>query len=228
MLALIRTDWRTFRPLVIGSTVLCGGPHLLCAAIVLFAPVQARFQTPAEHWLSVVGPASVLSMLCLAGVAAAFGGTAWAAERAERSATFIDLLPPTRIQRAASKLGVSAGWLLLVLAANVVIFAVAARRANVVIDHTRITPDEVLALAGQCGSFGVLVFGVAWACSTFLDSSGTSALIGFVTGAVVAWVVAKASHGEPWPSRIWASASLSLGVAAFLAGTAHYLRRTEP
>jgi ABC-type transport system involved in multi-copper enzyme maturation permease subunit len=222
MRAMMRKDWRTYRAPVIGTVVLAVLPYLYLPMIFLVTR-HAIFPPGRREWLGAVAEMSTYSLALLAVIAAAFGGTAWAAERAEGSATFVALLPPTRRTAAISKLVITAAWLAscYALDASVGLTAVTLGGVNT---YSSITPTGFLVTAGDLAGYGFLAFSFAWLCSTWLTSSAISTVVGIVAALVVAAVIG----GLAMRHTIWGVSSFAIGGFALLVGTGYVLRRVAP
>ncbi len=103
---LCRKDWRVYRAAVFAALAVLVLPYALAAAAMLL-------QGGVKSALLGVLLRSTRGGLALTFLAAAvFGGLAFAAERRDRSAGFLAMLPVPRWQVIASKLGVAAACLL--------------------------------------------------------------------------------------------------------------------
>ena len=226
MLTLMRKDWRTYRAPVVGTLVLETLPYAYLA-IVYVANRDATSQgSGPSDWTGLVESSAIHAMMLLTLLAAAFGGTAWAADRMTGSASFIALLPPTRLQTITSKFTVAAGWLAFCFALNVAIGIAAITTDGAVRQSLAFMRTNFLVAAAALACYGIAVFGVAWACSTWLRSGTISAAIGIVAGLVFGPVVAVLRPEYRQPT--WFTTMLTLGMLGLAIGTAHQLRRVAP
>jgi hypothetical protein len=219
MLALMGKDWRTYRAAVIGTVVLGVGPYLLYT----LAALVTRPQYGRGDWIVTAAPVSLGAVAIIAG---AFGGMAWAAERTDRSATFLALLPPTPLLQAVSKLVVAGGWLVACFMADACVGLVTWTLLGT--DTLGRNPvDQFLPVVAHVASYGFAVFGVAWASSAVLSSSAISAAIGIVAGFAIALAMSLVPS-EDQRELLWFIASLSAGVLGLVVGVAVQVRRVSP
>jgi ABC-type transport system involved in multi-copper enzyme maturation permease subunit len=160
----------------------------------------------------------ILSMITIA----LLGGHAFAAERSDRSAEFLAYLPPSRLAIATSKAVFTFGAILVLLLCHLIVGLFILW----LIPGAPPVSDSV-----NFHYVVILLFGVAWLCSTFASSPALAA-----AGAVLV------SIGSSIGMHFWLNASLPLetitqyynifcvvgGVACFIAGTVYYIRRFAP
>ena len=220
MYTLMRKDWRVYRAPVIGTVVLGVGPYLLYG-------LMAMTMLPPNNGWRLTTLAATASLACLAVVASAFGGMAWAAERAERTATFTALLPPTRLQQSASKLAVATAWLIPCFLLDAGVGLASTALGGSARFHSAM-PADFPTVAVNIATFGIAAFGIAWASSSVLNSSAISAAIGLVTCVMSAVVIGVLPVSGVTHQLIWFVTSLALGVTAVVAGTAVQRCRVAP
>ncbi len=156
------------------------------------------------------------------------GGNAIAGERADRSAEFLAYLPPSRTLILSSKA-------LVALLAGLVIWGVNLLLAEVVAPALTIEPLNVWDIPSRWPVLagGLLLFGVGWLGSSFLESPTFATSLGIVSPFIVAAGLAVSALVFTWPAhgefRYWYCAScLILGPLCFGVGSCYYLRRVEP
>ena len=164
-------------------------------------------------------------------VGTTFGGMAFAAERRERTADFLNLLPPSRGASALSKLLVAVLALAAAFAMHIWLMSVGARAYDIPNGYN-FTFSWDLQDALLWGAGLVMAFGVAWLLSSFLSSSAISACIGGGCSLLAFIAMQYVAEGRLWREpRIeawWAAIAVSCGLAGLVAGTVIYLRRVEP
>jgi ABC-type transport system involved in multi-copper enzyme maturation permease subunit len=161
-------------------------------------------------------------------IAAVLGGNAICCERAERSAHFLAYLPPTKLQILASKVLVGLCALAAYWGATFLLMRVVAPLVN---------PDpynflHMVTSPGPAIAGCILTYGVGWLGSAWLEKPTFPVLSAlacpFALGislTTVAMILGVSRFDVlEWTSVIcW-----SLGILAFTAGTALFLRRAEP
>jgi len=177
--------------------------------------------------------AAVLSIGSIAGLwFATFGcalvaGNAFTAERMDRSALFLDYLPPTRKQVLFSKLLVVVGFMSLVFLVSIVSSAVAwSLVSNVSLPKgALIELNTVL----QVCKFLTCVTGISFAVSAIAKSNGAPILLGLFSPLVVFSAVKSVDFlldlpvkGETLFPRV-ANACLVFGVASMVMGSWWYV-----
>jgi ABC-type transport system involved in multi-copper enzyme maturation permease subunit len=276
--ALFRKDLRLFRlPFVTGIVILVGA-YLVGAVVAVGvwldyahdtrtltfvqpgAPAEVtrvpiRDLIPGFIAANAVIPAALVALGLMAFLSASFGGAAFAAERRDRSADFLAMLPVTRRQVATSKLLAALFCLLVPCAVHlaVVLVGLLATGSSRTVDFATTATALRHALA-----MGVMMFGVAWLLSAVLDSAALAATIGIAitaaTGAFVGNLATRALlatganvyTGDPG-EVVWVlinpgmyrqtvlsiyntvhSVAVAVGVLALVAGTVIYVRRVAP
>lgn len=167
-------------------------------------------------------------------VAALAGGNAIAGERADRSAEFLATLPVSRARILAPKvtlasLALLAFWLIDLLALYLTVAS-----AQVDEEACRNLRGTIRTVVPLFGVSAVLAFGAGWLFSALRASPAIAtalAMIAPVALAMVSEAFIEALGAPPIEGRLWSTyvaCGPPLGVAAFVAGTLHYLRRVEP
>ena len=221
---LLWKDWRVNRIVIAGSAILIAAPYVTAALLEYFYP-QARVHSLVGFRQTLSTPAMAALVVTVL-MAAVFGAVAFAAERRERSAEFLALLPVTRRTVVLAKLllagsCVAAMWLLNVAVLNVL-------GAN----------DEASGATRIVGPVILMAFGVAWLFSTFLTSPGIAAGISIGGTIFSTWALAAlASEAmEEWNRKylkdvvevtvqVW---TIGAGLLCLFVGSVYYLRRVEP
>jgi ABC-type transport system involved in multi-copper enzyme maturation permease subunit len=230
MIALLKKDFRFYRPAIIGGTVLMAAPYLLLLISALFFDLSREAAPVANAFCG-----GAMSSLFLAIVmAAVFGGISLSQERREGWADFIAMLPISRSRLMASKFIISGTWLISAWALNVIILSVAQNAA-------RSSPNwpQPVFFARNDPVFLVFTtalltaFGLGWLLSTFLRSPTFSATIALTL------VLSLMFWPEIWPSlgrrtlgdelyTILIATNLIVGALSLTAGCLYYRRRVEP
>jgi ABC-type transport system involved in multi-copper enzyme maturation permease subunit len=216
MRELLRKDWRVYRTAVVGGAVLAACPYaVLLSNQALYPPAGGN--TPETYGEAVVKAAIgglVLTLL----MAAVFGGIAFAAERRERSAEFVAMLPVRRGPVMLSKLLVAAAYLVLMAAVHACL-GLAAVRLPGGSDFGPHVRSFAAASAVTVASTAVLCFGVAWMLSVYVQSPAIAATVAigvaFVLSAVIGeWVEPQTGLGPNavFGARWVASTVVSLAV----------------
>ena len=229
LLTLMRKDWRVFRGPVIASIILGAVPY---AVILAASFVPDHYHTPwQKQFVDSIPGAATCSLIVTGVIAAAFGSAAFAVERNDRSADFLLLLPPRRIDILLSKLAVLVPWLIFCFAIHCIVCAIgvlAVRDNYANFGEFRGTQEPLENLA--CGV--IMLFGMSWMFSTFLRSTAISMCIPIVIVVATGAFVGLASSMLEWTQEktlgTWCVFSSVVGLVCFAAGTAHYLRRVEP
>jgi ABC-type transport system involved in multi-copper enzyme maturation permease subunit len=231
MLAMLRKDWRLNRFAVASNVG-------LIAIIYGLSLIPLAYGT-AAFLDTVTGPA-IGSMMVTGLLAAVYGGVAFANERRERSANFLAMLPARRGLIVLSKVVVAGVCLLAVELLNLAFAAGLIKELSGQIMDDRI-PKTVYQFAGCVAAATVMLFGVAWLCSTFLESPAISASVSIgITGVMLTLITSIIEFGD-YPRggryfgvvyelqiRFCTWCSLLMGIISFSVGTIYYLRRVEP
>lgn len=225
MSALLWKDLRAMRVAIGYVLVILIGVYLVCCLINLYALWSSDFRI--KPWPQVLVTCAICSLLLELPAAAMFGGSAFAAERADRSAEFLAYLPISRVKMAASKALLALGVLGAVWLANLMVVW-AAQSQGAVSDSAHSFGDLAWALVAIC----VCMFGIAWLCSAVVSSSGLAATAGICAPIVL--VVAAVLLGQTLEVSeravdLWFNWSCGAsGVTGFLLGSHLYLRGVEP
>ncbi len=174
-----------------------------------------------EGWSSTLQAAAALSLAASVVAGLLLGANAFAAERSDRSAEFLALLPVSRRQIVASKLLVALAPLAIIWGTGL----------PLIYGLDRLTPVEVGPVIFACL---LLVFGVSWLGSSFLGSPMNA--LGLTLGVVMVLLLiigqADYVYRDAIGTRQFTIAIFglfaALGVAGFVAGTWIALRRIEP
>jgi hypothetical protein len=176
MNALLRKDWRLYRPTIIGCLVVLAGACLI--GVLPLIPEDPR-AGPCSKPRQVVNVA-LLATGVTARFAAVFGASVFAVERRDRTAEFLLMLPIRRTHILASKAAVAG---LFLLALWVCHLSAALLAFHVMGEGARHTTEYVYAFAGSAGAT-LMMFSVAWFLSAFL--SGSALPFGLALGGAVA------------------------------------------
>ena len=278
---LLRKDLRLFRVPLVAGLALILPVYLICAwraverwsevagdrRLVTLAqpgtgnaPQRAAREALAAGYIveQDVIPAALVGLGLTALLAGVFGGLAFAAERANRSAEFLAMLPLPRWKLAASKLVAAAVCLAVPVAVHVAVIVISPRYAGVLEASLRQHFQPYLLGLGYSAGLGVALFGVAWLLSALLDSPGLAvAAAAAVVALTLLAVVTAARRTEletnphpgfwepgnyvlavldpdmhfrvpPWVAHRARNATLAAGALSLLAGTAVYVRRVSP
>ncbi len=225
MLTLMKKDWRVFRSAVIATVTLGAIPYL-----VIFAAsfVPDHYHTAwQKQFLDALSGAAVCSIMIIGVLAGAFASSAFAAERNDRSADFLLLLPPRRWEILLSKLAVTLPWIILWF----VVHAICICAVHAMQDHPNDYHDAFEATEDfMCGV--AMLFGMAWMLSTFLKNPVLSFFIPIAAvgalGAFVGITVNLLEWNDATGTTFWGTLSLPIGIACFIGGCIHYLRRVQP
>lgn len=240
MRKLLRKDWRVNRPAVLGAVVLAACPYaymFLVRALFPPDPTIAAWQV-IQGWQGAAVAGLGLTLV----MGAVFGGLAFAAERRDRPAEFLAMLPVSRRRIALSKLLVVFACTAVPAGIHVAVAVALIRRESEFrrISLEYMTESFIESLVVWACVF-ILLFGLAWMLSLNLKSPAIAATVAAGVGVMLLFVTSTWAHeavregawlGWRIPSDITehAVAGMSLGVGAivFLLSTVHYLRRVEP
>ena len=239
-IALLRKDWRVYRTVIVGTAVLAVAPYVF--GLLLQWMFQPNRGVAARDYLEVVLLSASFGMFVAVLLAAVYGGAAFAAERRDRTAEFVAMLPVSRWHAAASKAVLSfacllATWGLHYLAATASHHLAG---AQAVVEPT-IAHDAVEIVLPVM----LLTFGLAWLLSSAIESPAIAAVAAIAAAVGLLLVTLFAAR---YAAYVWsmveketlsldfniyvrpASQAMSVGVGllALLAGTAYYARRVRP
>jgi ABC-type transport system involved in multi-copper enzyme maturation permease subunit len=176
MNALLRKDWRLYRPTVLGCLVVLAGVYLIgVLPLVQEDPKAGPYSKPRQ-----VVNVALLATGVTAVFAGVFGASAFAVERRDRTAEFLVMLPISRTRILASKAAVAAVFLLAVWAVHLSVALAAVHTLGAGAKHTTEYAYAFAALAGAT----VMMFSLAWLSSAFL--SGPAIPFGLALGGTVA------------------------------------------
>ncbi len=227
--------WKELRRnihLIIAAGIVLLVPYAIATVVVLlYEPPRALPSRPFS-W-SVATTIAGNWSLALSMVLAAFvAGNAMAGERADRSAEFEAYLPITRGRAFRSKAIVAIGIMAAVWIANLGVWLLMGG------SPAPFKPADYFAAIAFFSCTAALMFGVAWLFSSFARAPGNAAGAGilavFLLGGtlmLISYVVdaGRAVEEKRLPFAIlYIALCCSGGIACFIAGTMHYLRRVEP
>lgn len=224
--ALLWKEYRQNRKILAGAATFVAMPYLVfCVVNILYA----------GPWETLLSGGGMWGVVLSTMMAAFIAGNAIAGERVDRSAEFAAYLPIGRRCAVLSK-----AILASTAAASFLLFNLAVVYAFMYWDWRRheIRGEDDFAIAIIAPAASVLLFGVAWLLSSLWNSPPLAAVAG-IGSAVILWTTVAAVSERmglktPGPDGflvwcIWYPAlCVSLGIAAFVAGTLYYLRRVEP
>ena len=218
MITLIRKDLRQMRLPFLMSAALFVAPAVIAAIAWMFYPDNGAHGT----WREFVASFALMgAYLCTIG-AALPSAVAFAGERRDRTAEFVATLPVSRLRIVMSKAIVS-------LAAAAWPWMLALGLAALVVDWKEQGVAEPVPWA-LCAS--VALFGLAWLCSSLMESEVFSAAISIVCVTILAfgaWVLTDRAKLTQHETRLLYFTLLpAVGIGGFLAGTIIALRRVSP
>jgi ABC-type transport system involved in multi-copper enzyme maturation permease subunit len=240
MFPLLRKDWRLNRVVVIAALVMSVLPYGLSLGNVVLNPPEYRAVTSWDY-LDAIQLAAGACLILMVPLAAAFGGTAFAAERRDRTAEFLGMLPAPRGQIIASKLVVAAACVAVLISVHLAIIVA----CNVLGDITGTRGRHGVSAydaGAMAACFAVALFGLAWAASTVIRSPAiaASAAIGVGVGILfggISWgerlfrMFERVSGVRASETVILTTVSAfaaALGVAAIAVSSVYYAKRVEP
>lgn len=219
LITLMRKDWRLYGIPVLACVILGITPYVVAVVAYSFDPYRHELL---NMWQDHITGAAIFSMLIMGVMSAVFGGVAFATERRERWADFLNLLPPSRAAVILSKLMVSVSSILLLTLVHVGVLLLVGAGAPGRIDRH---------LISGWASGAILLFGVSWLLSTFLNSAAISASVPIALAAAIGATIGMLDghqwRGE-WSLIVWIVCTTTIGVVCLAAGTIHYLRRVGP
>lgn len=237
MRQLIRKDWRVYRIAVAGGAAMVACPYaMLLAMEVLYPPAGGNTLRTYGSALQESSTAGALLTLVLAAV---FGGVAFAAERRDRSAEFMAMLPVPRGRVVLSKLLVAVPCLALTAAIHLCLRVIGTRWRHE-IDWPPLLLKEFAEGVMLFACVAVLFFGLAWMLSLYLHSPalaasvaiGVATLLYFWTAAWAEEYIRLQRPGQAIPDgyveATLGAMSVAVGSLALAGSTAHYLRRVRP
>lgn len=229
MRALLGKDWRVNRVAVAGGIAATVCPYAVVLGMqALYPPAGGN---TAGTYLRALENAAEIAMLLTLVMAAVFGGMAFAAERRDRSAEFVAMLPVTRGPVVLSKLfvGVACTATLGAVNGSLLLYAIARRPEAA-------SPVPAPVAAALFAAVLVLYFAVAWALSIYLRSPAVAATVaaGIASAVYFAAAVQSEHAGIAQPSSrdaaavTFAALCFALGLLVLIGSTAHYVRRVPP
>lgn len=241
MIALLWKDYRHNRPVLIVGAVLFLIPYLAVAGVKIFHPMLFPDIQPGVGvtmpWYRALIIGSGSSLMASLLTVALISGYAFAGERNDRSAEFLGCLPISRFAICLSKAVFAIGVCLAIWIVNLGVLFGALRVEDVLLLGAGYAP-RAFPLEPWCSATvtAVLIFGVGWLSSSLVNSPTIAAGLGIASpliGGVLylfAWATPPVGsmQREAQIATWYIVAALVLGSAAFLAGTAYYLRSTRP
>jgi ABC-type transport system involved in multi-copper enzyme maturation permease subunit len=179
MIELIKKDWRLNRVVVVGNLVIVGLSYLLIAiSMIAQVQVSGRFEGRALFaWREGLVAAGIWGIMLTILLGSVYGGIAFALERRERWGDFLNMLPVQRRSIVVSKLVVASSCMAMMIAVNSLLLGAAMVLWS--IDHRHGSffqgdaPEAIALLTGTA----IMLFGVAWMLSSFMESPALSACI---------------------------------------------------
>lgn len=236
--ALIRKDARLLRVYLRFAIAATVGCYLIMAilAVIITNFQEKETQTVSHHAMLIFTGGSNGGFGVTYFFAALLAGSVFTLKHSDRSAEFLECLPPTRMQNLASKLTVVLG----ATAAMVIVHLSSAWAANLLLPFVReesgiFTADRLPSVLHSLNFVTVIVsvVGGALAVSAWLKSNGVPILCGLLMPALVASILSLISWALEVPSEAdtfvvrFATSSLVLGVAFGYLGCYWYLTRSE-
>ena len=224
MYALLRKDWRLYRPTVIGCVLVVAGVYLIGLLPLVRQDPKAGYHNTPRQIVNV----ALFATGATAAFAAVFGASAFAVERRDRTAEFLVMLPISRTRILASKAALSAAFLLTLWAVHLTVALLALNQLD---QGARHSTEYAYAFAGLAGAT-LMMFSVAWSLSAVLSGAAVPFGIGFggtiATAELARQLIAHLGlHGYAFV-RAWIVWSCVAAVASFVAGAVHYARRVAP
>jgi ABC-type transport system involved in multi-copper enzyme maturation permease subunit len=226
MKSLIWKDCRLNALILAVGMALWIGPYAFAVGL-LFSENDGRW-AQAVAWGNALAMASSFSVMGSLVSSLILGANAIASERADRSAEFLAYLPASRGAVLVSKAVVPLGAAIVVWGSNLLVSLVLVPVLG---------GDKALGTLVEgwwpTACLCVLLFGVAWLASSYLDSPSAALALGLVGFMAVMIALFGLNHligswglaaGTNWVSDAPAVA----GTLCFAAGSWHYLSRVEP
>lgn len=225
-LTLVRKDWRVFRAPVIATLLVGTVPYVIDALVspVARGDLFTAAIRSSKNVAHVVGDSAMLAVVLTTLLAAAYGGAAFAAERRERSADFLALLPANRLAIAASKAFVALVCLTFAVAVHLAAWSWADRVMAFRGEHLFDTRTIAAVVATAA-----MLFGLAWCLSAALTSAAISAMAAAGLAVLVSVGLGEAGALDgPNATAVWNAVAAITGTAAFIGGTICFCRRVAP
>lgn len=221
MRALIRKDWRVYRPAIVGAVVVTIGVYAIgVSPIVCHSGVAAAERVTRFLYVALLAAATT-------GVfAAALGASSFAVERRDGAAEFLAMLPVSRTRILLSKALVALTFVSLAFGAHVIIVLFALRYLG-----WQNAAEYFYALAG-IGTGTLMLFSVAWLFSAFLSGAaipfGISVAVTVASAAILSQVMTAAGQEGYAFIHVWLVLSSALALACGIGGSSLYARRVSP
>jgi len=202
----------------------------MALVIVWFTPPFDNYNAPPIARIAIgLSGGSVLALLLTGFACALVSGNVFTAERMDRSAHFLDYLPPTRRQVLFSKSLVAVGFTLIV-----VLVALSTELLAWSLTSYAAIPEKKLNQIETVLNFSKLVLcvtGVSWAVSSISKSNGAPILLGLFSPLIVLSAVKGIDYFVELPDSLEMSflrvsnACLFVGVAGFALGCFWFLNQ---
>ena len=228
MKALLLKDCRV-NQLVLGvGIVLLAGPPLVGVFINLYS--DWRFGVLSNPWPELLLLTSQISLAISLLTVVMLGGNAVAGERADRSAEFLAYLPPSRRAIITSKAVLAIGTGIFIWVINlIVVYGYALRAPGMSQEWIVNMNHSCTLLFPSIAATWVVMFGVAWFCSSMIASPTIATGLGFVPPAIVGSLLLHFyGPNHPEIGLVYRTICLTVGVLGFVGGIGYYLRRVEP
>jgi ABC-type transport system involved in multi-copper enzyme maturation permease subunit len=227
MIQLLIKDLRVHRMALLAAAALWTiGPAITWLTWLLRGPSMAKY---GGDYISTMGFAALFLTIALA---ALLGGDSFAAERRDKTADFLAMLPVTRRKIILSK---------LILGAAIILILWAMALGTLVLS-TIVTPMEFRQLGGDtqspwypilcCMALTIMAYGTSWLLSIFLkEPLGATILAVMGMVAIMTLVGVYVSRNRMTDEdSFWMFSYLPLvvGIFSWIAGSCHYARRVEP
>lgn len=221
MTALLRKDWRVYRPAITGAVVVTMGVYAIgVPPIVYQSGVTAAERVRQFLYVALLASATT-------GIfAAALGASSFAVERRDGAAEFLAMLPVSRGRILLSKALVALTFVLLAFGTHIIFVSLALRYLG-----WRNATESFYALAG-IGTGTLMLFSIAWFFSAVLSGAaipfGISVAVTVASAAILSQVIdAMGQEGYAFV-HVWLVLSGVLAMACGVAGSILYSRRVSP
>ncbi len=225
--ALLWKDCRVNLFVLIFGLAMLLGPFLVWLAGVLYDYWRYGAHVWRPETCQIMGITSLsLSLLTIA----MLGGNAVASERSDRSAEFLAYLPPSRWTVITSKIILAVGACLFIWVVNLVVIRWIAPLMSV--QGSSVAGSHPANAVSSLACTSIILFGVAWMCSSFTASPAIATGAGIFSAPLVIGslhVVDLLDDSATFDILWWYGAiCVTLGILSFAGGTWYYLRRVEP
>jgi ABC-type transport system involved in multi-copper enzyme maturation permease subunit len=231
MASLVWKEYRQNRAIVWMLLVALCLPYALVACAFVWDLFCRDQLEPGEYW---IWHASFYSVALAQLAIAMIGGNLIAGERADRSADFVTYLPISKTRSLAAKLLLVIAMVAAIWLPNVPVHWHFLHGTHLSLD---IQAFELMQLLSGVAINGLLLFCVAWLCSSMLESPAISVCIALITPIVLSGAISMmVRFGFDVPLHMHLAAvtfwyyaiAIPLSVICFAIGTWVYMRRVEP